>query len=312
MVVLTSPMKGQIMSDNIVERSHLDMWRPLSWSSIFLGALLALAISASLHILGLGITASAVDTNNKASDTLITVGGVSGVWFLVATAISLFVGGFVASSLAHTFTSSRAAVYGLGVWAMTTLVSIAVIAPALINGAGSAANTAGAVVDRAASVLGASGNTAGQAAQNAPNGLLERVERTLIGSNNGQIDQNAMREITNLVSQRIYQGNWTPQQREQLNNAIAKAANIPVDDARRRVDEAQNSIDSTIQQASEGIKRAAEAARVALAGAAYWAFASMIVGFIAALFGARYGELDEKDLPSFARLGYRREYIETH
>jgi hypothetical protein len=301
-----------IMTEDITAGRQFDTWRPLSWSAIFLGAILALAISASLHILGIGVTANLVDTNNNASDALITVGGVSGIWFLVATAISLFIGGFVASSLGHAFSGGRATIYGLGVWALTTLVSIVVIGPALISGAGSAVNTAGTVVDRTARVIGSAGNAVGNAAQNAPSGLLDSVERTLIGTTSGQIDQGATQEIKNLIGQRIYQGSWTPQQREQLTNAIAKAANIPADDARRRVDEAQNTITSAMEQASAGLKRAAETARVALAGTAYWAFASMLVGFIAAFFGARAGELDEKLLPAFARLGYHREHVETH
>lgn len=295
------------MADEALE-TQLDYWRPLSWSAIIFGALLALAVSVMLHILGLGLTASVVDTNNRASDALATVGGVSGIWYLISTAVALFIGGFVASTLARTFTNGRAAVYGLGVWALTTLIATAILVPALINGAGNAISAAGTVADRAATAIGSAGSTATQAAQNIPSGVIDRVQRTLLGATTGgqPVDQNAVQDITTLLGQRVSQGDWSPQQRNQLIAAVARAANIPQDDARRRVDEAQTTINNTLQEATEAVRRAAEVTRQAVAGASYWAFASMLIGAIAALLGARYGELDEEDLPAFARMRFSR------
>jgi hypothetical protein len=278
----------------------IDQWRRLSWSSIIFGTILALAVSTMLHVLGIGVTASIVDPNSRASDNLATVAGTTGIWFLLSTAFGLFLGGFLASTLSRTFSDRRAAIYGLGVWALATLITMAFVVPTLLGGAGSAINTAGTLADRAANLLGAAGSSISQAA---PSDLIDRVQRTLTGtSGNAQVDQNAVREITTLVGQRVTQGNWTPQQRDQLNNAVARAANISPDDARRRVDEAQTTIGSAIQQGEQRLRQAADTARSALAGAAYWAFASMLIGAIAALLGARLGEFDESDLPSFARM----------
>ncbi len=289
------------MSDEKVE-AQLDYWRDLSWAAIIFGALLALSVSVMLHILGIGVTASSVDSNQRASDALYTLGGVSGIWNLAATAVSLFIGGFVASTLARTFTNGRAAIYGLGVWAITTLVAAAVIVPTLLNVAGNTISAAGTVADRAAQALGsATGGAASGARQVMPSGIVDRVQRTLIGNNTGDVDQNALQQITTLIGQRAT-GDWTPQQRAQLNDAVAKVAKISPDDARRRVDEAENTVNSTIQQVSDTAKRAADVTRQAAAGASFWVFASMLIGAIAAIFGARYGERDEQDLPAFVRL----------
>jgi hypothetical protein len=137
--------------------AKVDQWRPLSWSAIIFGTLLALALSTFLHILGLGVTATILDATNRTSDHMVMVSGVSALLFLISTAISLFVGGFVASSLSRTFSSGRAAIYDLGVWALSTLITMAVLAPALIRSAGAAVNTAGTVVDRAVNTLGGAG-----------------------------------------------------------------------------------------------------------------------------------------------------------
>jgi hypothetical protein len=279
--------------------AQLDTWRDLSWAAIIFGAILALSVSIMLQILGIGVATSSVDTNQRASDALTTVGGISGIWNLAATAVSLFIGGFVASTLARTFSSGRATIYGLGVWAITTLVATAVIVPAIFSGAGNTLSAAGAVADRAAQAVG---GAASGASQLLPSGIADRVQRTLIG-NAGDVDQNAVQQITTLIVQRA-SGEWTPQQRAQLNDAVARAAKISPDDARRRVDEAESAITSAVQQASDTVRRAAEATRQAVAGASFWVFASMLIGAIAAVLGARYGERDEKDLPSFARLRF--------
>ena len=104
--------------------------------------------------------------------------GVSAVlWNLVSTAVSLFIGGFVASMLARTFTIGRAAIYGLGVWAITTLVAAAVIVPTLLNVAGNTISAAGTVAERAAQALGwATSGEANAAAQLLPSGIVDRVD----------------------------------------------------------------------------------------------------------------------------------------
>lgn len=293
------------MQGDLEER--MDRWRPLSWSAILFGVLAACAITVALHILGVGVTASVVDTQDSARDGLMTLGGVSGIWFLASSAIGLFVGGFVASAMSHTFSGKRAAIYGLGVWALTTLITVSIVAPAMVRGASSAATTAGNVVDRTATALTGATNAAAQAGQANP-GLFERVQRTLIGSPQGEVDQGAVQEITNLVGQRIVQGEWTQPQRDQLNNAVARVAKIPVEDARRRVDEAQATVNNALRQTEDSLRGAAETARVAIAATAFWAFASLLIGLLAAYFGARSGEMDEDDLPAFARLRFNPAY----
>ncbi len=296
---------SDITNDNHTER-QIEDWRSISWSSIFFGTMVALAISIMLHVLGLGVGASTADTSARAGDTLATVGGVTGIWFLASTAVSLFIGGFVASTLAHTFTGQRAAIYAFGVWALSTLITMSVLVPALVKGAGNAVTATGTIADRAGRIIGSAGGGAVNLGQNAPYGLVDRLQSTLIGTPSGQVDQNAVQDVKSLIGQRFIQGEWTSQQRDQLVSSIAKIANISPEDARRRVDEAQNTISNTVEQAQQKARQAAEVTRQAIATAAYSAFAAMLVGLLASFFGARYGELDEEHLPPFARIRFQR------
>jgi hypothetical protein len=296
------------MSDTVNEtyrEPQLEDWSKISWSAIIFGTLAALAVSITLHVFGLGVAASSVDTNAGTGDALSWIGGMIGIWFLASTAIGLFVGGFIASTLAHTFTGKRAAIYGIGVWALSTLITMSVLVPALVNGVGNAISTGGTIIDRAGSILSA-GGTAVQAGQNAPSGFLEGLQKSLAGTPTGQVDQAAVQDIARLIGLRFTQGELTSQQHDQLVNDVTRVAGISPDDARRRVDEAQNTIKTTLEQARQKVREAAEATRQAVSKASYSAFAAMIVGLVFALLGANYGELDEENLPRFARIRLKR------
>ena len=115
--------------------------------------------------------------------------------------MSLFIGGFVASTLARTFTNGRAAIYGLGVWAITTLVATAVIVPTLLNGAGNTISAAGTVADRPPKLWAPRPVGGEWRPQLLPSGIVDRVQRTLIGNNTGDVDQNALQQITTLIGE---------------------------------------------------------------------------------------------------------------
>ncbi|MBT3070384.1 hypothetical protein KKP04_05830 [Rhodomicrobium sp. Az07] len=281
-------------------------WRAISWSAILFGSLVALSVAAMLHVLGLGITASSVTDQERPTDALMTIGGVAGIWYIASTAVSLFVGGFVASTLSWTFTGKRAAIYALGVWAITTLVVALAFVPPIIRATTGAVSAVGNVAERAITTVAGAGEAAGQAAGNIPSGLVDNVRQRLGIPAGTQVDQGAIRDITQLVGQRLTQDQWTPEQRDRLASALGRAANVPPEEARRRLNEAESGLNATIQEARETVRQALEATRQAIAGAAYWTFAAILAGLIAAYFGARFGERDEDQLPTFARIRMHR------
>jgi hypothetical protein len=272
-------------------------WRHISWSSLIFGSIFALAVSAMLHLLTIGLTATISGNTGLASSDMVKIGGASALLFLVATAISLFTGGFVASSLAKTFTAGRAMTYGLGVWALTTLMVLAVTVPAFLRTASGVANSAGTVMDRAASALSQAGDQ---------NSILQQAQNTLLGTDVSQMDRGTVQDIGRLTGLRVTQGSLNQQQRDQLVSDVAQAGKISQDDARRRVNEAENTI-------AETVRRVGEAARKTVEGTAYAFFATMLVGMIAALMGAYFDELDESELPAFARMRFRgREHKQSY
>jgi hypothetical protein len=288
--------------------TELDPWRPLSWSALIFGAIVALAIALMLHILGLGVAASAADPSEGVAQNLLTLGGVAGIWWIVSTAIGLFVGGFVAANISRTFSDERAVLYGLGVWGISALITIVVAASSLGSLTANVARTTGEI---AGGTLQAAGNVAGQAASGIaqtvlPAAAMQRLDRIFRGTSQGRIDPQGAQDILRIIQQAVAQGQLTPNLRQQLESAVATTFNIPQDEARNRVSAAQQQLNSAIAEVRQTAREAAAATLSAVSATAYWAFAAIIIGLIAALIGARFGSLDEQDLPRFARLRFFR------
>ncbi|HVK08034.1 MAG TPA: hypothetical protein VM597_04565 [Gemmataceae bacterium] len=84
----------------------------ISWAAIAGGSVLALAVYFLLTLLGAAVGLS---IHGNVGDKTLAVGAV--VWAVLATAVSLFVGGFVASQLTTGENKLEGALYGLLVWA---------------------------------------------------------------------------------------------------------------------------------------------------------------------------------------------------
>jgi hypothetical protein len=95
----------------------------VSWGAIFAGTVVALVVQIVLTLLGLSIGLGVVSQ----SPTTGTLGGIgigAGVWLVVSTLVSLFIGGYVASRLAGSPTRQDGAWHGVVVWAFATLLSV--------------------------------------------------------------------------------------------------------------------------------------------------------------------------------------------
>jgi hypothetical protein len=171
----------------------------------------------------------------------------------------------------------------------------------ILGGTGAVVATAGsdAVIANAATNLGL-------AANRPLAGAREQVLNSLIEMTGGQPDVNAERQVAALVDQRFSQGDWTAQQRAQLDDAVARAANLAVEDARRRINSAESSINTAVMKARQDARDDANDMRIALAGLGYWTFLATLVGLVASYLGARFGERSESELPSFARVRFVR------
>jgi hypothetical protein len=138
------PRIQDIDQTGVVVQRPVGYWRYVSWGAILAGAVLTVATQLLLSLLGAGIGLVALgNTENADADTATGFGIGAGVWWLVSSLISLFIGGLAAGRLARVSQSTDGIFHGLLVWSVATLFSIYLLttaASALIGGTFSTLN----------------------------------------------------------------------------------------------------------------------------------------------------------------------------
>lgn len=102
----------------------------ISWSAIFAGTVVVLVVQLALSLLGLGIGASTIDPLAE-RNPLSGMGTGSGIWLLVTTLISLFIGGWVAGRVSGTHEKVEGSIHGFVAWGMATLATTYLLASAV-------------------------------------------------------------------------------------------------------------------------------------------------------------------------------------
>jgi len=136
----------------------------VSWGSIFAGAVLALAIQLVLTLIGAAIGFATLDpaTGDSPSGTALGMG--AGIWLILSSLISLFVGGYVAARLGGTFNGW---LHGLTTWGTVTMLTILLLTTA-----------AGRLIGTASGLANFAANNSDQAAQvQLPPALQQQVDR---------------------------------------------------------------------------------------------------------------------------------------
>ena len=110
----------------------------ISWSAIFAGVALAMAVSLILNLLGTAIGTASIDPLQE-GNPLDGLGKGTAIWVVASGIISLFVGGWVAGRLAQ----REGAMHGLLVWATTSLVTLYLVSSAVTGIVSSSLNLAG-------------------------------------------------------------------------------------------------------------------------------------------------------------------------
>ncbi|MBV1800381.1 hypothetical protein KSF81_26920 [Siccirubricoccus sp. G192] len=253
------------------------------------GALVAVAVGAMLNILGLAVGATAVEAVSRDTPSASSFGIGAGIWLLVSNLVGLAAGGYAAARLSGTSDGTDATLHGLGVWATAFLISAALLGNVV---AGTASTAFGAV----SNVVGGAARGAGSAVsavadQANPQALIDRARLALTGPSDParmSTEQRAA-EITGLIGRRVTNGSLSDAERQRLNALVAAEAGIPEQEAAQRVRSYEAEAQRLAQEAEERARRAADAAASGTAAAAFWVFAALLLGAIAAIIGARSG-----------------------
>ena len=275
----------------------------VSWGAILVGAVVAITFGAMLNVLGAALGASAIDTTARDTPGASTFTFGTGLWLAVSASIGLLLGGIVASRLGGTWERADALLHGLGVWAVTFLIAILVIGGTVssttlsaIRGTAGIASGAATAIASATAGAAAAGGAAIAAGQNNDARIAAMLQRRLAAPADpaAMSPEQAMTEFGDLIARRLAEGGWQPADRQRAEQLVASVANISPAEARARLEQAEAEIDERTKQAVEAARRAADATAAAVALAAFWAFATMLIGLGAATMGAWLGAREDK------------------
>lgn len=118
----------------------------ICWPSIIAGALVAVGLGVLFNLLGVAIGASAFDPTASLRGQAQTITLAAGIWLLVATAVAMWIGAYVAARSAK-FPDHRHGLFqGVTVWALAVLLIVAVGGFSLRTAAESADETTAALM----------------------------------------------------------------------------------------------------------------------------------------------------------------------
>jgi len=98
--------------------------RRVVWGAIFAGVVVAVVLQLLLNLLGVGIGLEVIDPAERDTPGWRGFGISAAVWWLVATLVALFFGGWVAGRMAGVPRRTAGGLHGLVVWSVATLVGV--------------------------------------------------------------------------------------------------------------------------------------------------------------------------------------------
>jgi len=264
-------------------------YNKVSWGSVFAGVAVSLVIQLLLNLLGAGIGAAVIDPAGTDNPTATTMSVSSGLWFVVSGIVAAFVGGYIASRLSGRPIRTTGALHGLTSWAVSTLVIIYLLTTSVGALVGGVFSGLGGIVSSAGSTVATAATTAAPALATTANPMagIEQQIRDASGGN----DPAALRDAAVASVRAALTGDQAKAEdaRNRAADALAKAQNIPVDQARQQVRQYEQQYTDAMAQAKQKATDAAETAATAFSAGAILAFIALVVGAIASWIGGAIG-----------------------
>ncbi len=260
----------------------------ISWGAVFAGVVIALATQFLLNLLGVGIGAAVLDPATADNPTASSLSIIGGLWFVVAGIVASFIGAYVASRLSGRPNETTGGFHGITSWGVTTLVVLYLLTTsvgALVGGAFSGLS----------SVVGGAGQAAASAVSAAaptlmpsdPMAAMEAQIRDTSGVSDPQALQatalSAMKDVTSGDPSKVADA------KTRAAEALAKAQNVPVDQARAKVDEYEATYRKTLATAKQEALNAAQTTATVVSRGALLGFLALVLSVVAAWVGGVAG-----------------------
>jgi hypothetical protein len=267
------------------------MLNQVSWGAVFSGATIALVMQMILNMLGVGVGLSTLDVASGETPSAGTLSLGAGIWWVVSGIVAAAVGGYIAGRLSGKPSQSTTAYHGLIAWAVSTIIIVYLISSAASGLIGGTLSTASSVLGGAGKALGGSLETAVQTAAPSLNSMTDpmaTIENKVRSASGGQ-DPSAIRDAAVTAVRAALTGDPAQQAAatDKAADALAKAQNIPVDQAKTQVQQYQQQYKQTVDQAKEQAKQAADTTAKTVSRGALFGAIALLLGALAAFFAGQ-------------------------
>jgi hypothetical protein len=271
--------------------------RRISWGAIIAGIVVVLVIALLMMLLGLAVGLATIDPLAGDTPQASTLGIGGGVWWLVSTAVAVFLGAWVAGRLAGMPTRTDGMLHGIVTWAAATLIGFYLLT-----------TTIGSLVGGAFGALGSAVQAVGQGTQSLAQGAMqvlpaeirEQADQLFAQAPDaGQVQQQAEQArqaagggSTMDALQRVVRGVQTdasPQDRDAAINVISQQAGVPREEAERRLTQFQQTYQQYSQQAADQARQAADTAARTISQVSFWSVIALVIGAVLAAIGGSIG-----------------------
>ncbi len=265
----------------------------VSWGAIFAGAVTALVTQVIVNLIGVGVGLASVGPNAADNPAASTVSMSAGVWFVASGILASLAGGAIAGRLSGKTLPGAAALHGLVSWAVTTLVVLYLLTSAATGLVGGTLSTVSGALGGAGNLVGGTVQTAAQAAAPSLSKIsnpLDGIETSVRQQAAGQ-DPQAARDAAVAAVKALFTGDASQKQQAEARaaDALAKAQNVPVDQARQQIQDYEKQYDQAVATAKQKAEAAAVTAKSAATQGAFYAAIALVLGALAAFFGGRLG-----------------------
>jgi hypothetical protein len=256
-------------------------WRSrLSWAAILAGVVIALLTQLFLNLIGMAFGAASLAPLSGGGASVASVSTGAGIWFAISTILAALAGGYAAARFAGAETESNGGWHGLTTWGLTALLLTYLVGSAvagLLGGLGGAAKT---TAQSAATVA------APAVARMAD--PFSSIEQQLESATAGN-DPTALRGAAVAALRSALTGSelQAAEAREHAAQAIAKAENISIENARTQVQNFEQQYHRAVDSAKQQAKEAADEAAKAVSRASWLAALSLLLGGLAGWLGGR-------------------------
>jgi hypothetical protein len=260
----------------------------LSWAGLFGGIVVAVGLWLLLTALGLAVGLSSVSPSDS-MNAMRNLGIGTGIWSLVVSIVALFVGGLVASRTSGILDRPAGAIHGAVLWALATVLSIALVGGIVRNVVRGAFNTAGlalnAVTEQGGPGIGqAMGLGLGTGIDT--DDMTTTINERLRAENKPAMTPEQLQSITQSTTLR--DGHLD---KESFASTVSENTGLSRSGAR----DAANRVDQQMQSSGpalpseQDLKTGAIHAADAVGHAMWWVFLGMLLGLVAAVLGSTLG-----------------------